>query len=196
MQGDIHAAQARSDEQKDPAKAHAGYLNAWRYYSFGAWPTQNSEGKRRANRLGLEAFRGLCAHFHPHDGDHPHSLRGKGDRRISEVAHDVKASSARDRHRRSGCVQGSLVRNAWSRLSIGGPRYLALDMPGTNEAPVMADAGAERMFSRAIDYLLTRKDIDPKRIGVVGGSWGGHWARASGYRRRTAFAQQLSGVAR
>ena len=58
--------------------------------------------------------------------------------------------------------------------------YLALDMPGTNEAPVMAEAGAERMFSRAIDYLLTRKDIDPKRIGVVGGSWGGHWAARVG----------------
>src|SRR5690349_22561412 len=43
-QGDRHFAAAKA--ASDRAKAREEYLNAWRYYAFGAWPTQNSEGKR------------------------------------------------------------------------------------------------------------------------------------------------------
>jgi hypothetical protein len=33
-------------QQGDKHMAKKEYLAAWRYYGFGAWPTQNSEGKR------------------------------------------------------------------------------------------------------------------------------------------------------
>ena len=33
---------------------------------------------------------------------------------------------------------------------------LCLDMPGTGESPIKIDVGAEKMYSSAIDYLLTR----------------------------------------
>jgi dienelactone hydrolase len=35
---------------------------------------------------------------------------------------------------------------------------------------------AEKIFSAAIDYLLTRKDVDGKRLAVLGVSWGGYWS--------------------
>jgi pimeloyl-ACP methyl ester carboxylesterase len=62
-----------------------------------------------------------------------------------------------------------------------GLAYVALDMPGTGEAPIRIDVGAERMFSRVIDALQTRTDVDPKRIGFQGVSWGGHWAARMAY---------------
>jgi pimeloyl-ACP methyl ester carboxylesterase len=53
---------------------------------------------------------------------------------------------------------------------------LGLDMPGTGEAPVRIGPGAERMFSRVIDVLAARPEVDGSKIVVYGGSFGGHWA--------------------
>src|SRR3981189_2514910 len=47
QRGDKHVAVAKA-AGSDRAKAREAYLAAWRYYGFGAWPTQNSEGKREA----------------------------------------------------------------------------------------------------------------------------------------------------
>jgi esterase FrsA len=54
--------------------------------------------------------------------------------------------------------------------------FLTVDSPGTGQAPIKAGASSERMFSRAIDYLLTRPEVDKMRIAAVGQSFGGYWA--------------------
>jgi esterase FrsA len=61
---------------------------------------------------------------------------------------------------------------------------LAMDMPGTGQAPILADVGSERMFSRAFDWAETRAEIDAKKMFMRGVSWGGHWAT------RVAFAEK------
>src|SRR3984893_9981818 len=53
---DRYIAQAKAAEASDLAKASALYLRAWRLYSFGLWPVQASEGKKRAYTKALEAF--------------------------------------------------------------------------------------------------------------------------------------------
>src|SRR5579864_3185549 len=57
LQGDKHLAAAKAVQTSNRQKAREESLAAWRYYSFGAWPTQNSDGKRDAQRLATEAFR-------------------------------------------------------------------------------------------------------------------------------------------
>ena len=57
-----------------------------------------------------------------------------------------------------------------------GISFFAVDMPGTGEAPVSLDIGAERMYSKLIDVLSARSDLDPKRIAVFGASAGGYWS--------------------
>lgn len=51
-----------------------------------------------------------------------------------------------------------------------------MDMPGTGQAPIKGDVGAERVFSRVFDWAETRPDIDARRMFMRGVSWGGHWA--------------------
>ena len=57
-----------------------------------------------------------------------------------------------------------------------GIAVFAVDMPGTGQAPIKADVGSERMFSRIYDWAETRSDIDSTRMFMRGVSWGGHWA--------------------
>ncbi len=54
--------------------------------------------------------------------------------------------------------------------------YIGIDSPGTGQAPIKASETSERMFSRVIDYLQTRPEVDKTRIGVDGQSFGGYWA--------------------
>ena len=57
-------------------------------------------------------------------------------------------------------------------------------MPGTGQAPLPIELGAERMFSRALDYLQTRPEIDAGRIVVQGVSWSGYWAALLAYQEK------------
>jgi pimeloyl-ACP methyl ester carboxylesterase len=57
-----------------------------------------------------------------------------------------------------------------------GVATLSFDMPGTGQAPLRGDVDSEKMFSRALDYVATRPEIDAKRVVVQGGSWSGYWA--------------------
>src|SRR5207245_8362814 len=54
--------------------------------------------------------------------------------------------------------------------------YIGIDSPGTGQAPIKASETAERMFSRVIDYLQTRPEVDKTRIGADGQSFGAYWA--------------------
>ena len=79
------------------------------------------------------------------------------------------------------------------RSGIG---VIAVDMPGTGEAPIKADLGAEKMFSRVLDYLGTRQDVDSKRVVVWGVSWGGHWAANLAYIERARLRGAVVQAAR
>lgn len=83
----------------------------------------------------------------------------------------------------------------WSRLPEAlakrGISTLCVDQPGTGEAlrlqNLPVDPHSENWASKAIDWLETQPDVDPKRIGMTGISLGGHFApRAVAYEPRFA----------
>jgi esterase FrsA len=173
---DRYMAQAKSLEATDPAKASAAYVKAWRLYSFGRWPVPASPGKQRAYAKALEAF---LAHARfmdpplevvriPFEGSEivgylrlPKNAKGP--------APVVLAISGLDSRKED------LSENFGAVLPYG-IGFIGVDSPGTGQAPIKASETAERMFSRVIDYLQTRPEVDKTRIGVDGQSFGAYWA--------------------
>lgn len=73
-----------------------------------------------------------------------------------------------------------------------GISILAIDHPGVGEALRLRGlAGrhdSEAWVSPAVDYLQTRDDVDPDKIGVIGWSLGGYYApRAAAFEKRLAL---------
>ena len=82
--------------------------------------------------------------------------------------------------------------NHWAELADRGISCLMLDQPGTGEAirlqGLTARIDAETWAGAAVDYLLTRDDVDAPRIGIVGWSLGGYFApRAAAFEKRFAL---------
>jgi dienelactone hydrolase len=86
------------------------------------------------------------------------------------------------------------------KYRVGLPRWLAqrgisslvIDQPGTGEAlrlhGMHAVFDSERWASKVVDWLETRTDIDPKRIGLEGVSLGGYYCpRAVAFEPRFAM---------
>jgi pimeloyl-ACP methyl ester carboxylesterase len=67
--------------------------------------------------------------------------------------------------------------------------YVAIDMPGTGEAPIKVAPGAERMLSRLLDMALENPTaVDRSRIAVYGGSFGGYWATILAVKEHTRLS--------
>lgn len=70
-----------------------------------------------------------------------------------------------------------------------GISVLAIDHPGVGEAlrlrGLTSIVDTERWAGAAVDYLETRADVDPERVGMMGWSLGGYYApRAACYEKR------------
>ena len=80
----------------------------------------------------------------------------------------------------------------WAELAARGISCLMLDQPGTGEAlrlqELTARIDAETWAGAVVDWLLTRSDVDPARIGIAGWSLGGYYApRAAAFEKRFAL---------
>jgi len=173
---DRYMAQAKALEGTDAAKASGLYVKAWRLYSFGRWPVPASPGKQRAYGKALEAF---LAHTRlmdpplevvriPFDGSEivgylrlPKNVKGPVPMVIAISGLDSRKED--------------LSENFGAILPYG-IGFIGLDSPGTGQSPIKASETAELEFSRVIDYLQTRPEVDKTRIGMDGQSFGAYWA--------------------
>jgi len=171
-----YMAQAKQAEKTDPAKASALYLKAWRLYSFARWPVPASPGKKEAYARALEAFHASAKLADPPIETVKIPFEGSqiiGYLRLPKNAKGpvpvVLGISGLDSRKEDMAVNyGAIL-----QYGLG---YLAIDSPGTGEAPIKAGESSERMFSRALDYLGTRPEVDKTRIAAVGQSFGAYWA--------------------
>ena len=160
----------------DPGARDADYVRAWRLYYFAQWPVPSSAGKQQAYRRALDAYalhaRALdppieTVHI-PFEGS---EIVGylRLPRGVTGPVPLVLAISGLDSRKET-------VSETYGALIPEGAGYFAVDSPGTGQAPVKVSTTAERMFSRVLDYLATRPEIDHARIVAHGVSFGGYWA--------------------
>src|SRR6266852_2968862 len=182
--GDRYDKRAKSEEaDKNLNAAREDYFWAFKYYTAARWPVPNSSGKQKAYLNALAAFRNYGRFLDPpiemlhipfEGKEIPGYIRLPKDVRPAPLVFMINGTDSRKEDE----IQG---RDAMFRAGIG---VVAVDMPGTGESPVKADVGSERIFSRVLDYLATRPDVDSKRIVAWGVSYGGHWSANLAYIER------------
>jgi acetyl esterase/lipase len=180
--GERHAKAARA--ATDAAQAKQNWHQAWLDFHFGAWPAQNTPGKRADYKKAVEAFREYGKLLDPPVQAIRIPFEGKEIVGYLRLPHAVARApvvvtiGGLDEFKEYSIEHGSAA------LTGAGLGSLALDMPGTGEAAVPMEVGSERMLDAVIAYLGTRADVDPQRIAVMGSSAGGYWAALAGYTER------------
>ena len=174
--GDRYMSEAKSLERTDPAKANADYIRAWRVYSFGRWPVPLTPGKQRAYAKALEAFLAHAKFMDPPLEVVRIPFEGSqiiGYLRLPRNAEGpapvVIAISGLDSRKED-------LSENFGAIIPHGIGFIGVDSPGTGQSPIKASETAEREFSRVIDYLETRPEVDKTRIAVDGQSFGAYWA--------------------
>src|SRR5437868_1341969 len=160
----------------DRAMAKKDFHQAWLYYSFARWPVPNSPGKEKAYEKALEAYWQYAKKYDPPLEIVRMPYEGKqlvGYLRMPKNAKHVPfiiAVAGLD-SRKEEMIE------RFGPLAERGIGVLALDSPGTGQSGVMPVVpGADKSLSRVLDMVLARPDVDPKRVALYGGSYGGYWA--------------------
>ena len=167
---------AKAKVAADPKEADANFVRAWRLYYFGQWPAPTSPGKQAAYQRAIDAYLRHARHFDPPLEVVRIPFEGKeivGYLRLPANAKRpvplVLAISGLDSRKET-------VAETYAAALAEGIAFFAVDSPGTGQAPRKADETSDQMYSRVLDYLATRPEIDKSRILVHGQSFGAYWA--------------------
>jgi esterase FrsA len=167
---------AKAKAGADPKEADANFVRAWRLYYFGQWPSPTSAGKQAAYQKAIDAYLQHARYFDP-----PLEVVRipYGDKEIvgylrlpanaPRPVPLVLAISGLDSRKET-------VAETYAAAIPQGIGFFAVDSPGTGQAPRKADETADQIYSRVLDYLATRPEIDKNRILVHGQSFGAYWA--------------------
>jgi esterase FrsA len=167
---------AKGKAASDPKEADANFLRAWRLYYFGQWPSPTSAGKQAAYQRAVDAYLLHAKYFDPplevvripfENSEIVGYLRLPAN--APRPVPLVLAISGLDSRKET-------VAETYAAALPEGVGFFAVDSPGTGQAPRKASETADAMYSRVLDYLATRPEIDKGRIVVHGQSFGAYWA--------------------
>ena len=179
-----------------PAKANADYIRAWRIYSFGRVARAGFSWKAARCVKALEAFRAHARFWDPPLEIVRIPFEGAeiiGYLRLPKNAPGpvpvVLAISGLDSRKED-------LSENFSAILPYGIGFFAVDGPGTGQAPIKVSPTADRMFSRVLDYLQTRPEVDKTRIAIHGVELGRllgkrSWPSSSARRVKVASVQSL-----
>jgi esterase FrsA len=167
---------AKARAASDPKEADANFVRAWRLYYFGQWPAPTSAGKQAAYRHAIDAYLLHARYFDPplevvripfEDNEIVGYLRLPAN--APRPVPLVLAISGLDSRKET-------VAETYAAALPEGVGFFAVDSPGTGQAPRKAGETSDQMYSRVLDYLESRPEIDKDRIVVHGQSFGAYWA--------------------
>lgn len=172
---DRYMNEGKSLEATNPEKANADYVRAWHLYSFGRWPVPTSPKKQESYEKAIQAFMAHARFWNPPLEVVHIPFEGK------EIIGYLRLPASPRPAPLVIAINGLDSRKEDLAESFGailpfGVAFLAVDGPGTGQAPVKVTEHSERMLSRVIDYAQSRAEIDKNRIVMHGVSWGAYWA--------------------
>jgi esterase FrsA len=167
---------AKAKAATDPKEADANFVRAWRLYYFGQWPSPTSPGKQAAYQKAIDAYLQHARYFDP-----PLEVVRIPYERKEIVGYLRLPANAARPVPLVLAISGldsrkETVSETYAAAISEGIGFFAVDSPGTGQAPRKADETADQMYSRVLDYLATRPEIDKTRILVHGQSFGAYWA--------------------
>ena len=169
---------AELEAQGKMVEANKAWERASTYYGHARFPVINHPAKQAAYRKEVETWRKAIRSFDPpmeiveipFEGKtiYGHLRKPKG---VDKPAVIIRTGGM------DGYKEG---RNLAENLNIGCAGF-EVDMPGSGECPVFNKPDSEKFYVAVIDYLTKRADLDGRRIGFVGGSYGGYWGAKMAY---------------
>jgi fermentation-respiration switch protein FrsA (DUF1100 family) len=161
---------------QDPARAAAAFRRAWRLFYFAQWPVPNSAGKQHAYQRALDAYGKYAQTLSPALETVRIPFEGqvivgylRFPRNVQGPVPMILAISGLDSRKET-------VAESYAQILDQGVGFIAVDSPGTGQAPVKVAGDSERMFSAVLDFLVQHPKVDRARIIVSGVSFGGYWA--------------------
>ena len=160
--------------------AREAYLQAYAYYAAGRYPTPHTPGKMASFRKSLELYERAGKFFDP--------PLERVNVPLGDKTTPIYVRVPKDGLKHSIVINFGGIDSFKAEsyeydegLQRAGMASCSLDMPGVGEAPIKASPSADALFSAVIDHLEKRPDVDPKRIGILGRSFGGYWAAKMAY---------------
>ncbi len=178
--GDRAMERAHNAETGDSSAAARHYLYAWRLYTLGRWPVMSSPNKRASYDKAQQAFAAYGRLVAPAIEPLSVPFEGKAIKAWLQKPAGVVRPPVTINIGGSDLWKDSVAIQARGFLKHG-IAAIAVDKPGTADAPVPVRPGSERMISAIIDHVGTRNDLDGSRVIVRGQSWGSYWSARAAY---------------
>ena len=169
---------AELESQGRMSEANKAFQQASVYYGVARFPVINHPAKKEAYRKQIVNFRKAIRTWDP-----PIEIVEIPFERKKIVGHLRKPKGVTRPAvviRTGGVDQYKEGRNLEETLANGAAGF-EVDMPGAGDCPIFNKPDSEKLYVAIIDYLTTRQDLDGRRIGFVGGSYGGYYGAKMAY---------------
>ncbi len=198
--GDASAAGARRAEaSNDAGQACQLFLRASGLYFMGRFPCANHPDKKACAELERQAYLDAAKYWANPIERVAVPFEGRESEGAEVVFYYRRPSGI---ERPPAVVMWGGV-DAWKEqmtqasdaLLALGVATIAMDNAGTGESPLRGVRDAERQFLPVFDWAASRADLNARRVGCLGRSFGGYWATklAHVYRERVAAAVNWGG---
>jgi esterase FrsA len=169
---------AQLESQGKMTEADKAYEKAAMYYGVARYPVINSPAKQAAYRKCIENFRKAIRSWDPPLETVEIPFEGK---KIVGYLRKPKGVTRPAVVIRTGGVDEYKENRTLNESLAIGVAGFEVDMPGAGECPIFNKPDSSNLYIAVIDYLTTRQDLDARRIGFVGGSYGGYYGAKMAY---------------